>query len=768
MPLTKTYLRVDTTNAVNEVLDNIAWLYMGGYFKEALRLLQSLSKCEAWEDAFDELAYIDGRNVNDLWWLLHWINGEPAEAIGYEAAVSVDALNARQAEWSDDLLYACVTIEDKASKLVGELKTLCESLDDDDELDKLFEDYDEDWDAQLAQAKSWEAVYQELMMVMQQRLDGIVSQDSDFVKTRQRLDEKYTYRLKQVVAVPSDLAALDTDELENLYFDKMQTYPDDSEVLHYLFIIAYLLENRPDNVTRFYTKLMKTPVKLTGFDSIWVWRPLVDYFASGALLDVLPLDDASVAAYVKAVSAFQSEPDAEERLCRSLRTEGHKADFITKPLATQFLHDSDPAKAVGEVLDNIAQLFISGYFEAGLQIIRYLHTSEAWIDLRFGRWTGANISKAEMLWEALHYTNGQPSEAFVTQKRRSTKELHRKFKFKSVEALKTLTTLRKPLVFTELGSQWNDNHLKKIRDGHIAARNVWDEFEIVLKQRLRQQIQNLYQTSFIERHGFSTRYVAESDYASGCTFEALEACLPAGFLQRNARYELFFTNYLLSDQPDLATRLFARLFAENFRFELISFQLWAWKPMMAYFASGALREVLRLNDAEVVRYAEAIKTRRTEPTPDPSMFAWEAAIRSYYEKCRCDFSISGVSDARLDAIEWQLNLTLPPSYKRFLKAADGMRLPGHKPDILPGESIYWSELESWLDPDEFEGKSKVLVISTSDKRGMFMLYPEIRYGEEWEALWSGRHGLSSYRSFAAMMQEICLKIAPVAGGVVTA
>lgn len=328
--------------------------------------------------------------------------------------------------------------------------------------------------------------------------------------------------------------------------------------------------------------------------------------------------------------------------------------------------------------------------------------------------------------------------------------------------------------------------------------------------------------------------VRESAYAAACDIKTLESIffeavekmcdgiqrqqkLPVDEKQRlsghllNDVLMLFVAHYLLDDQPAQATALLAKAIAAPSVQAPNHQNLFAWPPLKVYFATQALTSALQLDDQSVTAYVEAVKSRQPE-TVAPVMKAtdvnWQAMIDGYRQKpkayaeeyCAEYFEVrspgleaiserddivseSGATDEAIAAAEKRLGVTLPASYKAFLKTTDGMLMPDTFFDLFPVEEIDWFYTleQEWVDiweegaqedtPDErhfIYGADQdpchvhtgfmrhTLQISNTMEGDVLLLNPKVTDGDEWEAWYFGNShpGAYRYKSFAAMMQSL--------------
>ena len=143
----------------------------------------------------------------------------------------------------------------------------------------------------------------------------------------------------------------------------------------------------------------------------------------------------------------------------------------------------------------------------------------------------------------------------------------------------------------------------------------------------------------------------------------------------------------------------------------------------------------------------------------------------------------GASEEQIVAAETRLGVTLPPSYRDFLKVTNGWRDSPGTLKFRSTEEIDWFCVESqdWIDEwnylfrnqeigDEeyfsygqgwkqklrIEYMQTALQISDYDDGDVFLLNPQIIHHEEWEAWILSTHygGAKRFRSFQEMLQTI--------------
>jgi SMI1 / KNR4 family (SUKH-1) len=135
----------------------------------------------------------------------------------------------------------------------------------------------------------------------------------------------------------------------------------------------------------------------------------------------------------------------------------------------------------------------------------------------------------------------------------------------------------------------------------------------------------------------------------------------------------------------------------------------------------------------------------------------------------------GVSDGELAELEARLGMTLPPSYRSFLRVSNGFLQPGViVPRLLPADEVAWlrevdpDTIDAWTevasrtgglaDPDSFEQYlPTALQVSARETVGtaMYLLNPRVANADgEWEAFFFAHWvpGVRRFPSFRALMQ----------------
>ena len=140
----------------------------------------------------------------------------------------------------------------------------------------------------------------------------------------------------------------------------------------------------------------------------------------------------------------------------------------------------------------------------------------------------------------------------------------------------------------------------------------------------------------------------------------------------------------------------------------------------------------------------------------------------------------GLDEAALAGLERRLGSPLPPSYRRFLAATDGLVVASNV-SLLPACDVGWyrdldhDAVESWQRWEEASDAQyevygpaqdciymrprhlrTALQISTSIDGDVLLLVPAVRFGHEWEAWFLGAKnpGANRYRSFDEMVDVL--------------
>lgn len=243
-----------------------------------------------------------------------------------------------------------------------------------------------------------------------------------------------------------------------------------------------------------------------------------------------------------------------------------------------------------------------------------------------------------------------------------------------------------------------------------------------------------------------------------------------------------------------------------------------WKPMSALLEKGVLRSAMQIDDRAARDYLAALQTRRKAEKhgAGASAFARAAShaalvvdfpqrigqwagdagaqgdvdervylgepVSPKLERMFADKTLStkGATAADIAALEKRLKVTLPPSYKAFLAASDGLLVADQVFNFLPAEDVRWfaQDNQDWIDAwggdhDELDDEryftygadqdcvwmrnrylQTALQASDTSDGDVVLLNPEIKFGDEWEAWLFGNKlpGAIRYRSFAELME----------------
>lgn len=265
---------------------------------------------------------------------------------------------------------------------------------------------------------------------------------------------------------------------------------------------------------------------------------------------------------------------------------------------------------------------------------------------------------------------------------------------------------------------------------------------------------------------------------------------------------------LLDGKPDLATARLARFLpvvkppesVANFRF---------WPPYADLLASRALGPAFGIADAGAAAYVEALAGRTpftiTAAAPRP----WKVVLKAYAARLaddgvdadRLTATLSyampepkalmararkghalnaGAGEEKLAALEARLGMPLPPSYREFLAASDGLVVPDFV-SLLPAADVDWlrvresETIEAWnqgaeeasdadydvygADQDCIHMRPRhlhdALQVSASGDGDVLLLVPAVRFGDEWEAWFLGAKnpGAFRFRSFRDLLEQ---------------
>ncbi len=126
----------------------------------------------------------------------------------------------------------------------------------------------------------------------------------------------------------------------------------------------------------------------------------------------------------------------------------------------------------------------------------------------------------------------------------------------------------------------------------------------------------------------------------------------------------------------------------------------------------------------------------------------------------------GVTKAQIAEVETRLGVTLPPSYKAFLKVTNGWRQPeafwaANAGSLWQANQAQWFAVanQDWIDayaaPDQAEGHLQVALQISENGDGVYLLNPKVvDNAGEWEAWFFAdwNPGADKYPSFQEMMQ----------------
>lgn len=162
-------------------------------------------------------------------------------------------------------------------------------------------------------------------------------------------------------------------------------------------------------------------------------------------------------------------------------------------------------------------------------------------------------------------------------------------------------------------------------------------------------------------------------------------------------------------------------------------------------------------------------------------YAYENAPSPAIERMATDRELAtdGASSAQITAAEDRLGVSLPPSYRAFLEASNGLFHASPEFNLLPVDEIRWfaQDHQDWVDafadPREVDDEKyftygekqdsywfrpsymqTALQISDVPSGDVALLIFDVRFGDEWEAWMFGlKVGAYRYRSFAEFFER---------------
>jgi hypothetical protein len=267
---------------------------------------------------------------------------------------------------------------------------------------------------------------------------------------------------------------------------------------------------------------------------------------------------------------------------------------------------------------------------------------------------------------------------------------------------------------------------------------------------------------------------------------------------------------VLAGDPAAATARLSRTWPKSMPEFLVD--EWRIPAFADYLASGALGPALGIDAAGAQAYLDAFATRTPYSVAAVKPKPWKQVLKAWVERTKedglgADALMAALDagspackplvarakkgnplnvpakDADLAALEARIGHALPPSYREFLQAADGMVVPGLLA-LLPAAQVAWlHELEpgtvaAWnegnTDADAATDEQyavygadqdcihmrpahlrQALMVSTSADGDVLLLVPAVRFGDEWEAwhLGAKNPGAYRFRSFRALMEQ---------------
>ncbi len=239
---------------------------------------------------------------------------------------------------------------------------------------------------------------------------------------------------------------------------------------------------------------------------------------------------------------------------------------------------------------------------------------------------------------------------------------------------------------------------------------------------------------------------------------------------------------------------------------------WRFAPYADFLATGALGNALGIDAAGTAAYLEAFSSRSPFTVSAPKPRLLKVVLTAWAKRTKEDgidaaalleTVDAGVPDCKalrarakkgqplngpatedaLVALEARIGMALPPSYRDFLQACDGLVVPSFV-SLLPAAQVDWLHV---LDPDTVSGWTEsngnddlasdeqydvygadqdcihmrtphlhqALQISSNCDGDVLLLVPAVRFGAEWEAWFLGAKNPGAYRfrSFRALLEQ---------------
>lgn len=499
----------------------------------------------------------------------------------------------------------------------------------------------------------------------------------------------------------------------------------------------------------------------------------------------------------------------------------------TSPFTTQFLLHPDIAKAADEAIANIERMRVAGFARQAFDLASALIAQGPW-----GCPTsGLNYQRIVERLPLLAWLSGQGCPAVGGHRSRSPAQLDALAREEQQLAF-VHVLMADRLQLAPAGEQWSRAWLEDLVDmpttqaasglraGFIADL-LW-----VLKARARAALRNHMAESIPPVSAGLTPLrtsapIVISPNADRFSHDDLLRIVESCVDEHSSRAVDVAHCELLAALLDLVegneTRAVTRLTRTPWHVEHLPCNdapIRRWPPYVDLQRRRAFASALQVNDFTVARYhaeffrrsperLEPVVTaerdwpgylaeysrRRARALADPETARATAEIAEFHlpfspalvERAqRLQFTAPGAGEERIAALEARLGQGLPPSYRHFLSATDG--LFGGFVMLLPVEQVDWLSnlepdlIEIWADvggeatdaqyarygPDQdcifmrSRHLRRALQISTSIDGDVLLLIPDVRFGDEWEAWFLGAKnpGAYRYRSFADLFDEL--------------
>lgn len=318
---TKYLLSKDTSESLQEALDNLEILFMSGYFGTGIQSTKYLLTTQIWKTPKEGEQY---RRLVSLNKLFHLALKRSVEAYEDEPSYTLEELQKWAKQKSDKTLRSLVTIDPMPDKPFGERW-------DSEFLDKLpLEKNSPD----VAWKDGYGYITTEIDAILKDRLKnrlgiedtisymyskmtsgmGSLGQElfEEEIKNNPLLSKMFSSDLNppDIVTNESKYATtLSIEKLEILFLRLLKLQapaPYQKDIIDTLFIVHYLLDNKIDNVLEFYQKSMEKLYKPT-LDALFEWLPMMQFYATQKLGILYGISKKEVKSYPYTLEKRESE-----------------------------------------------------------------------------------------------------------------------------------------------------------------------------------------------------------------------------------------------------------------------------------------------------------------------------------------------------------------------------------------------------------------------------------------------------------------------------